>query len=331
MITQSQITDAINKAQQRIASFGIDILDYQDQGKCTDQLWLKLDYLVASVDALNDGTLLTNAEKEKIVNCMNSVGELGALAVVPFTFKSTTVLVVPLGGTFLLLNDTPSTYSSFAGFLPAVNNGETDLEFKKPSVGGKVLYVSLAGDDATAKRGNTLYHYLTPIAAQTASSKGDTIVIFPGTYDIGAGSIGKAGVDWILYSGAVITNSAGGEHIIDDGGSLMNFSISGDGEFRNTVASKYVLNMSNASSDITISGKFDQQWNDAAGHAMLKEGGGTLTLKEATIVLADTSAYAVASTTAQDVKVYEAYSNATGHDADISYLINNIQLDSNVS
>lgn len=331
MITQSQITDAINKAQQKIASLGIDILDYQDYGRCTDKLWLKLDYLVAGVDALNDGVLLTNAEKEKIVNCMNSVGELGTLAVVPFTFKSTTVLTVPIGGTYLLLSDTPSTYSGVKGYVQAVNASENALEHKKPTVGSTVLYVSTGGDNSTAIRGNTLYHYADPITAQTNANKGDMIVVFPGIYDIGASSIGKAGVDWMFHPGAIIKNSAGGTNIIDDGGTLMNFTIYGDGEFRNTLTSTYVLNMSNTNSDIVFHGKMDQQWSAATAHAILKEGGGDLTLKEAVIILADTSAYAVASTTAQDVKVHEAYSNATAHDADISYLINNIQLDSNVS
>ena len=83
-ITAQQISDVINKAEQRVALNITEVVNLGGKGRCDGlhKIYLETDYLSASMDALNNPNDLTNSEKEKIVNCMNSVGKLNELTVI---------------------------------------------------------------------------------------------------------------------------------------------------------------------------------------------------------------------------------------------------------
>jgi hypothetical protein len=75
--------------------------------------------------------------------------------------------------------------------------------------GNVVIVDAINGDDATGAVGDLTKPFLTLVAAQTAASAGQTIVVYPGTYT--AALLGKNGVNWYFMPGATVnfsTNSA---------------------------------------------------------------------------------------------------------------------------
>ena len=98
-----------------------------------------------------------------------------------------------------------------------------------PVLTGNVLYVDdVNGNDGTAVSGDLNKPYLTLLAAQTAASIGDTIVVYPGTYTTGA--LGKNRVNWYFFPGAQVSFTVTGWSI-PLSGSGQSYSVYGFGEF----------------------------------------------------------------------------------------------------
>jgi hypothetical protein len=98
-----------------------------------------------------------------------------------------------------------------------------------PVLTGNVLYVDdVNGNDGTAVSGDLNKPYLTLLAAQTAASIGDTIVVYPGTYTTGA--LGKNRVNWYFFPGAQVSFTVTGWSI-PLSGSSQSYSVYGFGEF----------------------------------------------------------------------------------------------------
>jgi hypothetical protein len=75
--------------------------------------------------------------------------------------------------------------------------------------GNVVIVDAVNGNNSTGLAGDLTKPFLTLVAAQTAASAGQTIVVYPGTYT--AALLGKNGVNWYFMPGATVnfsTNSA---------------------------------------------------------------------------------------------------------------------------
>lgn len=93
--------------------------------------------------------------------------------------------------------------------------------------GNVVIVDAINGDDATGAVGDLTKPYLTLVAAQTAASAGQTIVVYPGAYT--SVSLGKDGVDWYFMSNALVTFSTGFGFNASTTG--VSFSVRGFGQF----------------------------------------------------------------------------------------------------
>lgn len=331
-ITNTEISNTIDKAQQKIAELGYDVSLKELRGEECEDIWLKLRYLSGGIDVLqSDVDDLDTKQKEQIVQCMVSIGDLQKLSTVGFSFKTLTVVVNDLTGTYLGLTDTDNTYTNHKGKVPVVNENEDALAFLHISVGASNLVVSPNGDDSKAQKGSMVNHYKTVTAAETAASSGDTIIVYPDTYELGTSSLGKDGITWHLMEGVLIRNAtSGGGDIFDMSSGAKTIVIGGHGHILQRTDGKYVANINNAGSSLTLSGKLETDYNNVAGHVLLK-GSGTMILKECILKIVNTLAYPVSATGGtQSVKVYNAISNSLSKDSNINYLVNNIELNFNV-
>jgi len=329
-VTQLDIDTTINKAQQQMAIWANEAADKENQGEDADSLHGKMNALHISIVALQSDTgTYTNDNKDDILSFMNCIAPLNTLSVISFNFATTTIQIINFtGGSWLSLSDTDNNYTGKKGRVPVVNDAETDLELTKLGFGVNILIVSKGGDNSRAERGNTVLHYTTIDAAQTDAVSGDTIIVFPGSYSVPNGVLlGKNGITYNFLRGAIVslTNATTGTAMFEIAGAAT-YSIVGDGKFVNTVASKSLV-LCATSNVIRARGTFR---NDIAFHGMVKSGG-TLTLEDCIISLNDAAQFAVSSTTAQSVTVYDVVSNATAKDVDITYLVNNVLLDTNVT
>lgn len=126
---------------------------------------------------------------------------------------------------------------------------------------GNLVYVDETyGDDSSGVVNRFDRPYLTPTAAKTAATSGDTIIVRPGAYTTAA-SLAKNGVNWRFEPGASVTfaddvSTAG---IWDDGGSAMTFTVDGYGDFIRSTTDDglifHLVNCSHASSNITVRGR----------------------------------------------------------------------------
>lgn len=136
-------------------------------------------------------------------------------------------------------NNLPADVTLLIGGLA----GATDM----PVFVGNMLFVSAAyGNDATALRGRPDLPFATLTAAKNISSAatGDTIVVWPGTYN--ETNLLKNGVNWYFHVGATINyTGSGGQGIWDDSalygcGTAVTCTISGHGVFINNSNSQVV-------------------------------------------------------------------------------------------
>lgn len=110
----------------------------------------------------------------------------------------------------------------------------TDNEIVKALRRGQCLYVdAIHGSNTSGTRGREDKPYKTLVEAQEAAVAGDTIFAYPGSHVVGATAIylGKDGVDWHFYPGAIVTTGSGTLRIFTDGGNDLAFNVSGRGEF----------------------------------------------------------------------------------------------------
>ena len=120
-IAAADITNAINKAQQRLGEWMLKISQKEDLGEVPTSLYLKARYLSGGILTLSDNNTLTDDEKEAIIECMNKVGSLNELGTIPLSFSTITVTPTPLyPQAWTDLTDTPSSYSGKGCYIPSV-------------------------------------------------------------------------------------------------------------------------------------------------------------------------------------------------------------------
>lgn len=331
-ITNSEISSWINKAQQRIGSWGLYVAQQEPLGKDVDEYYRRLRYLSGAVDVLQTNIDdLSTKEKEKVVGCMITIGDLGPLANTIFSFSPITVL--NLNGTYDGLTDTPLLKTGFDKQTIAVDEANNRHVYRKLGIGDKVLVVSNEGEDATAQKGNLLYHWRTLLAAKTSASSGDTILVLPGLYDIPDGvNLYKDGVTYNFMDGAVI-NSLSTSNLFDSTGGSGSFKILGNGLFNSNVTNPIISIHSGVT--MTVRGRFYQN-NDDIAFEVFEDA--TLTLEECTIVMSNVAKKAVGfnvadgNTNGAKIYVYDAWSNQNvmAPDPLLNFKINNIQLDPEV-
>jgi len=94
--------------------------------------------------------------------------------------------------------------------------------------GNVVIVDAVNGDDLTGVAGDLAKPFLTLLAAQTAASASQTIVVYPGTYT-SSSSLGKNGVNWHFMLGAIVNFT--GSSAWAPSTTAVTFKVSGDGEF----------------------------------------------------------------------------------------------------
>jgi hypothetical protein len=90
-----------------------------------------------------------------------------------------------------------------------------------------VIVDAVNGNDSTGVAGDLTKPFLTLLAAQTAASAGQTIVVYPGAYNTAA--LGKNGVNWYFMQGANITFTSGFGFSVPTTG--ISFTVRGFGRF----------------------------------------------------------------------------------------------------
>ena len=118
------------------------------------------------------------------------------------------------------------------GQVPTVNTDGTWEWAGLPSsavlAGNVVIVDAVNGNDSTGVAGDLAKPFLTLLAAQTAASAGQTIVVYPGTYT-SSSSLGKNGVNWHFMLGAIVNFTGGSAW--SPSTTAVTFKVSGDGEF----------------------------------------------------------------------------------------------------
>lgn len=190
-------------------------------------------------------------------------------------------------GVLVLATQPEAEAGSGTGLMNATLTGQA---IAKRGLTGKTLYVdSVNGNDVTGARG-TSKPFLTPAAAKTAASSGDTIMVGPGSYTVTA-SLAKNGVNWNFAPGASVTKTStvDAPGIFDDEGAAMSFTVFGYGDFTHTnlFFSSNVVKTSHADSiivvfarDITLNGSLAE----TAGAGAVIGGGGGLRVTARNIV-----------------------------------------------
>ena len=124
--------------------------------------------------------------------------------------------------------------SAFDGLTPAtlpVSTAQAASIASASSTGNLVWVDAVNGVDASGMRGRRDRPFLTLTAAKNAATSGDTVVVFPGTYN--EGELSKNGVNWNFFIGATVlwTSGGNGGAIFSDTSGPMTFSVTGNGDF----------------------------------------------------------------------------------------------------
>jgi hypothetical protein len=136
-------------------------------------------------------------------------------------------------GTVTFTNNTGGTFN-VTGFTTAPNLS-------------KILFVDPNGNDSTGTKGNMNLPYLTLEAAKSASTTGDTIYVFPGTYTVTTTATEGLAKDGIAYyfSPDTIINKATTGDIFRTNGFIYGFNVYGYGNFNKTTNTGSVFSSNN--------------------------------------------------------------------------------------
>lgn len=116
------------------------------------------------------------------------------------------------------------------------------------ALAGNVIIVdAVNGNDGTGASGDLTKPFLTLLAAQTAASAGQTILVYPGSYTSTA--LGKDGVNWYFMPGANVAFSSGNGFVAS---TAMTFKVRGYGNFNCTLGSARFVWTDNAGANIDI-------------------------------------------------------------------------------
>ena len=106
-----------------------------------------------------------------------------------------------------------------------------------------LLYVSVGGNNTTGARNNMSRPFLTLEAALSASTSGDTIMVFPGSYTATTTStngLAKNGVNWFFYPNTIVNKASAGD--IFNTTSLTSFNVYGYASFNKTSGTGRIFN-----------------------------------------------------------------------------------------
>lgn len=112
-------------------------------------------------------------------------------------------------------NKLESILSKINDFACSTNNSLEAIETGQEITIGNTLFVSKLGVDGTGERQNLTKHFLTVTAALAKAKDGDTIVIYPGTYDEGVLTVTDINLsiiavgDVTLKSNITVSNASG--------------------------------------------------------------------------------------------------------------------------
>jgi hypothetical protein len=124
-----------------------------------------------------------------------------------------------------------------------------------PSVSlGKILFVATTGNDGTAIIGSISNPYLTLEAAQAASTNGDLIYVYPGTYTVtttATEGLAKDGVSYYFSPGCTINKSTAGD-MFRVSSFTTGFSVYGYGNFNKTTNAASILYVTSSSFNIVF-------------------------------------------------------------------------------
>lgn len=123
-----------------------------------------------------------------------------------------------------------SEYANVPTASYALNAGST------PSSLGRVLFVSTFGNDSIAQVGNISQTYSTIESAVSASTAGDVIHVWPGTYNLtttSSAGIAKDGINYYFEPGCTINKATSGS-IFNITGFTTGFNVFGYGTFNKT-------------------------------------------------------------------------------------------------
>lgn len=127
-----------------------------------------------------------------------------------------------------------------AGYIDLMVQSATGVPVNILKVGSgvpvsKYIYVNQNGNDSTAKKETIDYPFKSISAALSAATSGDTIAVYPGTYNI-SGNIYKLGVNYYLNKNTTFNFQTNGKMHIS-GSDLGDFNIYGNGVFSQSTAS----------------------------------------------------------------------------------------------
>ena len=106
-----------------------------------------------------------------------------------------------------------------------------------------LLYVSVGGNNTTGARNNMSRPFLTLEDALSASTSGDTIMVFPGSYTattIATNGLSKDGVNWYFYPNSTVTKASAG-HMFNVSGFVLGSNVYGYGNFIKTTSTGHVF------------------------------------------------------------------------------------------
>ena len=149
---------------------------------------------------------------------------------------------------------------------------------------GRILYVATTGVDATGAVGNMAKPYLTLEAAQTASSSGDLIYVFPGTYaltTVATSGIAKNGVSYYFEPNCVVTKATTGS-IFNTTGFTTGFNVYGYATFTKTATAGTILTTSVNAFDVSFEALDVSCTNDHCFTLTLNSKTGNFKLRNAT-------------------------------------------------
>ena len=130
----------------------------------------------------------------------------------------------------------------------------------------------------------TAYSTATPLAdARTAAASGDTIVVYPGTYN--EAGLAANGVNWHLLDGVTIDVTSGSTSIFADGGNNWVFSVSGRGILKTSGTCTGYVFRGSGNSTVRLQGKDIS----TVYPAILVDGGGTTHVEFDTISVASST------------------------------------------
>ncbi len=167
-------------------------------------------------------------------------GSLTATTISAATYQNLPTDITITGGTYsagtaTFTNNTGGTFS-VTGFTTAPNLS-------------KILFVDPSGNDSTGTKGNMNLPYLTLEAAKSASTSGDTIYVFPGTYTVTTTDTDGLAKDGIAYyfSPKTIINKATLGPIFYANGFVNGFNVYGYGNFNKTGLNGAIFSSNNIS------------------------------------------------------------------------------------